>query len=564
MKAARATAKQRLASDPASSAWVAANAGSGKTHVLVERVIRMMLAGAEPARILCLTFTKAAAAEMASRLFERLSAWIALDDRALTATLEELGATPESPDSLRLARRLFTRALETPGGLKIQTIHAFCERVLQLFPVEAGVVPGFTVMDDRTAREALEAARDRVLAKAQTNQAGELGWALAEVVRHVQADAFNGLMSEILSRRTDLPEVLSSEQGIDGAIGILRAALGLAPREDRESVLAALTVSPAQYASLAEALSGGSEADRKRAAKFAAHLRTDTITLLDLMDLLLTQENEPRKLSGIATKAVQSVHPWINDFITAEQRQLVDGIARLADLERLAATHSLLVLAGEIVGEFERVKRRAGAYDFDDLIVRTRLLVAAKPDAAWVLYKLDGGIEHVLIDEAQDTSPAQWDIVRSLTAEFFAGKGARHEPDRTLFAVGDRKQSIYSFQGADPDVFEIVHDEFKARIEAAGQAFNNVDFTISFRSTAEILSAVDKVFHDEAKARQGLDGKRKKTLLHESSRRGEPGLVDLWPLIEPEDGEEQKPWIAPVDREPANSPRRRLAQKIAR
>ena len=185
MKAATATDKQILASDPLSSAWVAANAGSGKTHVLVDRVIRMMLMGIEPARILCLTFTKAAAAEMASRLFERLSGWIALDDTALTATLEELGATVESPDNLRLARRLFTRALETPGGLKIQTIHAFCERLLQLFPVEAGVVPGFTVMDDRTAREALEAARDRVLAKAQSDQAGELGQAMAEVVRHV-------------------------------------------------------------------------------------------------------------------------------------------------------------------------------------------------------------------------------------------------------------------------------------------------------------------------------------------------------------------------------------------
>lgn len=563
MKAARATDKQILASDPASSAWVAANAGSGKTHVLVDRVIRMMLAGAEPARILCLTFTKAAAAEMASRLFERLSGWIALDDTALTETLETLGATPESPDNLRMARRLFTRALETPGGLKIQTIHAFCERLLQLFPVEAGVVPGFTVMNDRTAREALEAARDSVLAGAQTDQAGELGQALAEVVRHVQADAFNGLMDEILAKRADLQDVLSSQQGIDSAIGILRAALGFAPGEDRESVLAALSVSTVQYAHLAEALMGGSEADRKRAATIAGHPRTGIATLIDLCGFLLTQKNEPRSLSGIATKPVRTAHPWIDEFIAAEQQRLVDGIARLADLERLAATQALLVLASQIAGEFELVKRRTGAYDFDDLIVRTRLLVAAKPDAAWVLYKLDGGIEHVLIDEAQDTSPAQWDIVRSLTAEFFAGKGVRHQPDRTLFAVGDRKQSIYSFQGADPDVFEIVHDELQTRIAAAGQAFNDVDFTVSFRATAEILTAVDTVFHDDAVARQGLDGKRKKTLLHESNRRGEPGLVDIWPLIEPEDREEQQPWMAPVDREPANSPRRRLAQKIA-
>jgi len=564
MTSVRATGKQILASDPDSSAWVAANAGSGKTHVLVDRIIRLMLAGTEPSRILCLTFTKAAAAEMAGRLFERLSGWIALDDKALTATLENIGATAQSADSLRLARRLFTRALETPGGLKIQTIHAFCERLLQLFPVEAGVVPGFTVMDDRASREALEAARDRVLAGAQADPAGEIGQALAEVVRHVQADAFNDRMGEILSRRADLPEILSSRTGIDGAIGLLRAALGFSPGEDRDSMLAGLAVSAAQFARLAEALSGGGEKDRERAATVTDLLRTGTATLLDLKEFLLTQKNEPRKISGIATKAVLRNHPWVEDFVAAEQQRLVDGIGRLADLERLAATSSLLALAGEIAGEFERIKRRAGTYDFDDLIARTRQLVANRPDAAWVLYKLDGGIEHVLIDEAQDTSPAQWDIVGSLTFEFFAGKGVREKPERTLFAVGDRKQSIYSFQGADPDVFEIVHGQFKSRIEAAGQAFNDVDFTVSFRSTAQILDAVDAVFHDDAVARRGLDGKRGKILQHESNRRGEPGLVELWPLIEPEEREERQPWIAPVDREPANSPRRRLAQKIAR
>ncbi len=309
---------------------------------------------------------------------------------------------------------------------------------------------------------------------------------------------------------------------------------------------------------------GGSEADCKRAALLAGHLRTGAATLIDLCGFLLTQKNEPRSLSGIATKPVRAAHPWIDDFIIAEQQRLAEGLARLADLERLAATRALLVLASQIAGEFEHIKRRNGSYDFDDLIARTRLLLAARPDAAWVLYKLDGGIEHVLIDEAQDTSPAQWDIVRSLTAEFFAGTGTRQMPDRTLFAVGDRKQSIYSFQGADPDVFEIVHDELQTRIEAAGQEFHDVDFTVSFRSISQILEAVDTVFKEGAAARQGLDGKRTKILLHESTRRGEAGLVDIWPLIEPEDREEHQPWIAPVDREPANSPRRRLAQKIAR
>ena len=172
LKASRA---QLDASDPAATAWVNANAGSGKTHVLVDRVIRLMLAGAEPSRIMCLTFTKAAAAEMANRLFERLSKWIALDDAELADRLARLGSPEPEAHLLERARQLFTRALETPGGLKIQTIHAFCERVLQLFPVEAGIVPHFTMLDDRESLSLLQSARNGVLAAAKADGPSLLG-----------------------------------------------------------------------------------------------------------------------------------------------------------------------------------------------------------------------------------------------------------------------------------------------------------------------------------------------------------------------------------------------------
>jgi ATP-dependent helicase/nuclease subunit A len=144
---------QARASDPDASVWVSAHAGSGKTHVLVNRVIRLMLAGVQPERILCLTYTRAAAAEMSRRLFDVLSSWIPLDDEALIHHVHGISGYAKFGGELKAARRLFARALETPGGLKIQTIHAFCERLLQRFPVEAGVVPGFTVMDEIEARE---------------------------------------------------------------------------------------------------------------------------------------------------------------------------------------------------------------------------------------------------------------------------------------------------------------------------------------------------------------------------------------------------------------------------
>src|SRR5437870_77889 len=168
MKLPQASYDQRLASDPHQSVWVAANAGSGKTHVLVDRVIRLMLSGTPPDKILCITFTKAAAAEMASRLHGRLGKWVVLEDRDLIQHIRAMGHENVTADTLKRARELFTLALETPGGLKIQTIHAFCERLLQLFPVEAGVVPGFEVMDERSSAELLDLARRTVIAEAET------------------------------------------------------------------------------------------------------------------------------------------------------------------------------------------------------------------------------------------------------------------------------------------------------------------------------------------------------------------------------------------------------------
>ena len=290
----RPTTHQQSASDPKGSAWVSANAGSGKTHVLVDRVIRLMLAGTEPSRILCLTFTKAAAAEMSGRLFERLSGWIAMPDEALAAELRAIGVAATGAALLQTARRLFTKALETPGGLKIQTIHAFCERLLQLFPVEAGVAPGFTVMDDREAAELLQSARNRVLRQAQRELGGDVRRALNAVAILVQANAFDGLLSEILSKRTELQSVLSGAGGMATAMARLRQAVGLAPSDDEPAIRATLRVDPADYQRLAAALACGSKNDIER-GQFVTHmLNTPGCDLLALKKFYLTAEEKPR------------------------------------------------------------------------------------------------------------------------------------------------------------------------------------------------------------------------------------------------------------------------------
>ncbi len=557
----RASARQLQASDPKATAWVNANAGSGKTHVLVDRVIRLLLDHADPAKIMCLTFTKAAAAEMANRLFERLSEWIAIPDAALVKALEGLGQSRPDESLLRRARQLFTLALETPGGIKIQTIHAFCERVLQLFPVEAGIVPHFTMLDERAAHELLRAARDAVLLGAQVAPESELGQALHDVAVRVQSDGFDQLLSQLLSERANLHDVLEPGRGAAMAQALLRHHLGVADHETPAWVTASLGLDRKRHGDFAVALAGGKGTDLERAAVLREVLGQPDASLLNLRGFYLTKADEPRK--SVANKPVKDRNPWLDDFVGEEQRRLTLGLGKLADLERISASLSVLRIGAAIVAAFEQAKRRQGAYDFDDLIIRTAELLGERPDAAWVLFKLDGGIEHLLVDEAQDTSPAQWNIIRALTDEFFAGAGRHGSKPRTVFVVGDRKQSIYSFQGADPGVFEIVHDDFERRARDAEQPFRDVDLTVSFRSAPEILDAVDAVFKPGSMARSGLDGRLARDWLHESNRRQAPGVVEVWPLTEPEDEEVSDPWQAPIDREPSHSPRRRLARYLA-
>jgi ATP-dependent helicase/nuclease subunit A len=556
-----ASMAQLKASDPAATVWVNANAGSGKTHVLVDRVVRLMLGGTEPSRIMCLTFTKAAAAEMANRLFERLSKWIALDDAALKAELKKLGAPDAEKVLLERARQLFTRALETPGGLKIQTIHAFCERVLQLFPVEAGIVPHFAMLDDREQLTLLQEARNAVLSAAK-DEATEIGAALRDVANRVNADDFDKLLTQLLARRANLRALFEEEKGLERAESLLRLHLSLGQGVTRETLVTSLACDVKRYRELADALDGGSDTERKKAAEIRTACAATNVDLTALQATLLTKDGEPRK--SIANKPTLARHPWIEDFVKADQQRLVDALGVMGDLTCLGATLSLLRLGSAITHRFEAAKRARGAYDFDDLIIKTGELLREKPDAAWVLFKLDGGIEHLLVDEAQDTSPMQWQIVQALTAEFFAGEGRHGSKLRTLFVVGDRKQSIYSFQGADPSVFEQVLGETKDQVEGVGQEFREVDFSVSFRSLGEILAAVDGVFPPGSDARKGLDGETERDWHHEPNRRDAQGTVELWPLIEPADKQDPDPWQAPVDREPAQSPRRRLAEKLAK
>ncbi len=530
-----ATRAQIDAARPDASTWLAANAGSGKTRVLTDRVARLLLSGVEPQQILCLTYTKAAASEMQNRLFKRLGEWAMLNDDALRASLAQLGVEGTlTTEELRGARTLFALAIEAPGGLKIQTIHSFCASILRRFPLEARVSPQFTEIEDRAA----DLLRAEIVDRMAEDGDAPL---IAGLARHYTGQDFSKLTRNIVNQRdafTRLPD---------------RAAL--LALFDQPASLSADTIEDAvfdggearMFAEMIPAMLAKGGNDAKAAETLRGITAYDLSALPTLEGLLLTGSGAKvagpftAKIDAFPTKPTQKViahlMPDLNDLMlrVEEARD-----ARLA-LMAMHKTEALHRFAERFLTRYAAEKEKRGWLDFDDLILKTRALLSDKDVAAWVLFRIDGGIDHILVDEAQDTSPRQWDVIEKLTDEFYSGAGARPE-ERTLFVVGDRKQSIYSFQGADPLEFDRKAGTFEEKIRGAGKLFQRRSLDFSFRSSAAILRMVDTAFDPRT-----LPEFEKQTL-HRAFKEVLPGRVDLWPVVEKAENEDDGPWTDPVDR----------------
>ena len=554
---------QALASDPAASAWVSANAGSGKTHVLTQRVLRLLLAGAKPAQILGLTFTKAGAANMATRIFKTLSDWTSLDDEALASAIVRTGAERPGPAALAFARQLFARTIETPGGLKIQTLHAFCERLLHLFPFEANVPAHFRVVDEREAARLMIEARNRAMAALEATGEGKA--ALDRVARDAGAFGFDALLKEaqtfagVFARFADPAEFGEA----------LRRRFGLQRGETTASVEAAMLGGEAEQTdrgAWAEALAGGGKSDMAMAEKLRrADAEADAPARVEaLLRAFFTNKGEGAARGGttghLASAALREKQ---TDLEKALQRELV-RLSGLRDRRRAVDTldrsSALFTVAAAILETFAADKAARGALDFADQISRALALVT-RSSAAWVMQKLDDRLDHLLIDEAQDNSAEQWRIVAALTEEFFAGAGARPET-RTLFVVGDEKQSIFSFQGAAPELFADERRRYDRRHREAEKAFESVPLNASFRSAPAILAAVDIVFKTDA-AWRGVAAAGEPTPVHEAIHKTLKGVVEIWPPVPAEKAREPDDWRMPLDEPAAHDPAVILAQRIA-
>ncbi len=547
-----ATEAQVRAADPRQSTWLAANAGSGKTRVLTDRVARLLLAGTEPQKVLCLTYTKAAASEMQNRLFQRLGKWAMREEAKLRQDLRDLGVEGaiDAP-TLARARRLFARAIETPGGLKIQTIHSFCASLLRRFPLEAGVSPDFTELDERSAVllrqeivEELAAGADvgAVDALAGLQSGEDLTSLLGQISRF--RDGFQGDLT-----RDAAADLFGLAAGVSGATLMADVFLG------GEAEL---------IAELLPLLAGSSANDVKAATALAALAFSppDIASVVGLEGVFLYGKDAKAgpftaKIGAFPTKGLAGgkaapVMPRLEALMLRVEAARTKRLA-LAAMEKTLALHRF---ARAFLPRYSARKTARGVLDFDDLIVRAAELLSDRSVAAWVLYRLDGGIDHILVDEAQDTSPGQWRVIESLAEEFTAGHGAR-DRERRIFVVGDKKQSIYSFQGANLETFDTMRDRFAARHFGADAAFQRLDLLHSFRSSQAILQVVDRTF--DARVTRGLGGSTE----HIAFKSDLPGRVDLWQPIAAAEKPAHTEWDDPVDLLPDTHETVILAENIA-
>jgi ATP-dependent helicase/nuclease subunit A len=559
--AVRAT--QARASDPAASAFVSANAGSGKTHVLVQRVIRLLLNGVPPEKILCITFTKAAAANMAERVFSTLGHWVTLNDEALDAAIRDAGiANPGTQLRLR-ARELFACALETPGGLKVQTIHALCTRLLQQFPFEANVPARFAVLDERDQNEMMERGNLAVLLEASRDPDSAIGRALTVAMASAADVTFKDVVREACLSRDHFMAWTDGAGSADAATIQLSTALGLDALVRIEDIEREILDGPhlprSRWEDIAGILDTGSKSDQGQAAQLRDALAfNDAAQVDEYLSVFLTDDRTPRKT--VITKKFGDGNPIIARLFDQESGRIGPLIERRRAVTVRDRTQALLAIATAAAANYRREKQERGLLDYDDLIDKT-LEMLDRVSSGWVHYKLDRGVDHVLIDEAQDTSPRQWDIVAHIISEFTSGEGARDGITRTIFAVGDEKQSIFSFQGAAPHEFDTRRRGLERRFLDAGLKFDPVSFTYSFRSGPTILQSVDFVFRDETIYRS-IHSAANGYPIHNSLDDAGPSLIDIWELQLPDKKDDIEGWRAPFDGVSATSPEVKLAKRI--
>lgn len=556
---------------PVASVWITANAGSGKTTYLTRRVVTLLLLGVTPERICCITYTKAAASEMRHRVLSQLRQLLLMDEAACRAKIETWLNRAATAEDVARARSLFGLVLDSPsGGLQLTTIHGFCQTILRRFPLEAGINPHFTVLEDGAADRLIAAEKNRLLNHYKGDYP-ELNAALSLIAERTSESRFEDYIDAIVVRRGQWESIWRGQSSES-----LRAhlfALNGVPENASEQMLIdtfATCITDAQAAAIRAALpdlqNHSKAAEQNMGRVLAAWLECaadQRSSLIDAFcDLFLTKSEGTIRKTLLNKKEYPDGHPL---------REAVESIAQcawrfqqsLAALASAEESYAMAVLARTLLEQYARAKEQQHALDYDDLIGKTRELFANPALLGWVMTKLDHRIDHLLVDEAQDTSGEQWSITDLLVEELIAasdGVGSGNVP-RSLLVVGDEKQSIYSFQGAAPELFASTRSAFEAKLSPSYAPLNREALASSYRSAAPVLALVDEVAKLPGMAAAlSAEGQIEPHVL---TRDTAAGSVTLYPPVIAPEPAPATPLTMPMEYTLTQSAARQLADTIA-
>ncbi|MDF2964629.1 MAG: uvrD [Rickettsiaceae bacterium] len=539
--------EQLHASNPDTSVWVSASAGTGKTKILTDRVLRLLINGVKPEKILCITFTKAAAGEMNNRINKELSVWANLSSVKLEERLKSSFGHPPTREQLNLASQLFHEKLSSVENLKIQTIHSFCQFILGRFPVEAGISPGFKVIDEYKRDEILKQIRINLIVNACERPDSELGNSVEFIASHLHENTIYEIIKEVINNKTKFYNLFNNFKECSHYERELRKIFVLSEYQFETNIIERLLAGlnylniELNLEAIDKEIYGKEYEVLKRYFEYKQlNLHQQVANFENFCSIFLTQTGEVRKT--IFNKKFRCSYPEIDEKFNKIMLNVLDTCEQIKSLNIIFFSKHLFSLANFIINNYEEHKTTHAYLDFDDLIYYTSKLLTNSEAREWVLYKLDGFVEHILVDEAQDTNFEQWQIIEALAREFYAGV-TRADSNRTLFVVGDEKQSIYSFQGADPASFTAMNCYFKDKMLAADKRFATIDLSWSYRSLDAINIAVTKVFERIKKQDTALFSNQ--NLSMKCFRQGGGGRIEIWPLVIKQSKESNLFWPLP-------------------
>ena len=559
------TKEQSDASNPNHSVWVTANAGTGKTKILTDRVIKLLLNGVQPDQILCITFTKAGAAEMKNRVNEVLAEFAIMPDNQLESDLQTI-LDKDFIDSKTkiLARSLFTRVIDFPDSLKIQTIHSLCQSILKRFPLESdNILPHFKVIEEQEEEELLKSAWKRIITKLNQDideKDKEIASSIEYIIKIHTEISFKDVLKEIINKRQKFFWMIEKYGNADNAVKHIYKELGIPANTSIKSLNDSFTDSSDYTLNDQKILVDELASITKTATSEKSFTvinnwlyadKNDRLRIIDqYCKIFLTAKKLPKKITSIISKKnLDSLSDSSINFIEREQERICKYIDNTENINIIKQTRALMIISEAMLAIYHDLKSGQGVMDNNDLIIYTEKLLSRNELNSWVMYKLDQKVNHILVDEAQDTNFSQWNIIKSLCSEFYSGSGQKEE-NRTIFVVGDEKQSIFSFQGSDPDVFENVKNYFAEKTEFNKKIWKDIKLSTSFRSSPPILEAVDAIFNHSS--RINSVSKTTNIIYHESFFKNNYGKVELWPIsypIEKEDDNNNRnyEWDFPIE-----------------